>query len=146
MEREVTETSAALVAALENGDASAAGRLYTEDARLVASATEPIEGRADIEAYWDAGVRLGLSALKLERRLLETVGTGILELGRYAAHMQGEVGRTVEQGTYLVLHAKSADGLWRRAVDVFNRDEAMPTQPGATSDREPAPLERRQTQ
>jgi ketosteroid isomerase-like protein len=127
MENEILAGTAALVTALEQGDVVAAGGVYSDAARLLAASAELIQGRAEIEAYWRAGIDLGLSGLAFESRVLEAIGGGVLELGRYAVSVQGESSASpVERGSYLVLHTQASDGSWRRAVEVFNPDEPQP--------------------
>jgi ketosteroid isomerase-like protein len=124
MENEILDETAALVTAVERGDVAGAADLYTDGAVLLASSAEAIQGRAAIQAYWRAGIDLGLSGLAFESRGLEEVGGSVLELGRYAVSMRGESSTPlVEHGSYLVLHTQTADGAWRRAVEVFNPDE-----------------------
>ena len=83
---------------------------------------ESVEGMAEIEAYWRAGLDLGLAEVAFDRRVLEDVA-GVLELGRYAIAMSDRAAaRSVEHGSYLVLHTQTDDGSWRRAVEVFNPD------------------------
>jgi len=126
MEREIMEATAALVTALERGDVAAAGSVYTEDAKLLAPPPELIQGRAAIEAYWTAGVALGLSAVTFESRLLERVGGRVVEIGRYGVSVEVErATRVDEHGTYLVLHRQVVDGSWQRALDVFDPDEPV---------------------
>ena len=120
MKGAIPKTTAALVAALEQGDAAAAGDVYAGDAKLLTPAPELIHGRADIEAYWGAGLAVGLSTLALESEVRETVGGVVVEAGRYALSFDVAV---VEQGTYIALHKRASDGCWRRAVDVFDPDE-----------------------
>jgi ketosteroid isomerase-like protein len=127
MENEILAETAALVSALERGDVAGAGDVYADGARLLASSAALIQGRPEIEAYWRAGIDLGLSGLAFERRVLEEIGGSVLELGRYAVSVQGDSSApAVERGSYLVLHKQTADGLWRRAVEVFNPDELKP--------------------
>lgn len=124
MEHEVRvrETTAALAGAVNRGDAAHAASLYVEDARLLASAAEPIAGRGAIRSYWQAGVELGV-VLRLEPLEVELAGPFAVEIGRYAFSLGGDgVGEPVDRGTYLVLHRRQADGSWRRSVDVFNPD------------------------
>jgi ketosteroid isomerase-like protein len=128
MEGEIEEATAALVRSLEHGDATTAAGVYADDAKVVAPAAELIQGRAQIEAYWRAGIALGLSAVEFERQVLEAVGGSVVEVGRYAVSVNvARAGRIVERGTYLVLHSQIADGSWRRTVDVFNPDEPSTT-------------------
>lgn len=124
MEREIREATATLVTALERGDVAAAVAVYADDAKLLAPAPELIHGRAAIEAYWKAGITLGLSTVKFESRLLEVMGGDIVEVGRYGVSLDVDHAHSVvERGTYLVLHRQVADGPWQRALDVFDPDE-----------------------
>jgi ketosteroid isomerase-like protein len=127
MENGILETTAALVTALERGDVAAAGDIYADGAWLLSSSAEHIHGRAEIEAYWRAGVELGLSGLEFESKVQEALGGSVLELGRYVVSVRNESTLPlVEHGTYLVLHTQTVDGSWRRAVEVFNPDEPTP--------------------
>lgn len=126
MEREIRKATAALVTALARGDAAGAGAVYTDDARLLSPAAELIEGRHDIEAYWRAGIAVGVSALALERLVLDPAGTHAVEIGRYAVVVAEQV---ADRGKYLALHRRQPDGSWRRAADVFNPDAPAPGRP-----------------
>ena len=133
MENEILGRTAALVAALEHGDAVAAGYVYADGARLLVSSADLIQGRPEIEAYWRAGIDLGLSSLAFQSRMLEEISGSALELGRYAVSVRGESSaQLVEHGSYLVVHTQT-DGSWRRAVEVFNPDGPPRTSPRWTS-------------
>lgn len=133
MEREILEATATLVTALERGDAAAACGIYADDARLLAPAGELIQGRAQIEGYWRAGIGLGLSAVTFDSQLLETVGGSAVELGRYGVSVDVECADpVVERGTYVVLHRRVADGSWRRALDAFAPDGPSAARPQRT--------------
>jgi ketosteroid isomerase-like protein len=120
MDDEIAEATDALVASLERGNASSAARIYTDDATLLAPGARVIRGRREIEAYWNAGIAVGLSAVQFERELLEAAGASMVEAGRYAiAATAARTGRIVERGAFLVVHLRVADGSWRRAVEVF---------------------------
>jgi ketosteroid isomerase-like protein len=126
MEDEIHEATARLVTALERGDVAAACDVYADGARLLAPAATRIEGRAEIEEYWRAGLDLGLSRVAFECRVLEEIA-GVLELGRYAVSVhEGSAAPSVEHGSYLVLHAQTGGGSWQRAVEVLNPDEPRP--------------------
>jgi ketosteroid isomerase-like protein len=128
MEGEIEQATAALVRALKHGDAATAAGAYAENAMLLAPATDVIRGRSEIEAYWLAGISVGLTAVEFERQVLEAMGGSVIEAGRYAVSVGvARTGRVVDRGTYLVLHRQVADGSWRRAVDVFDHDEPSTT-------------------
>lgn len=127
MEGEIRDTTAALVGSLQRGNAATAAGVYAEDATLLAPTAELIRGRAEIEAYWQAGIALGLSSVEFERQVLESVGAEVVEVGRYAVSVDVDRSeRVVDRGTYLVLHTQIADGSWHRTVDVFKPDEPSP--------------------
>jgi ketosteroid isomerase-like protein len=115
--------TAALADALARGDAAAAAALYAADGTLLVAAAEPINGRPQIEAYWQAGIAFGLTSLELRAIELRVESGVAIEIGRYtlALDVDGR-GHVVEAGNYLVLHRRLPDGPWRRTVDVFNPD------------------------
>jgi uncharacterized protein (TIGR02246 family) len=116
--------STTLAAAVNSGDAAGAAALYADDARLLAPAGDLIAGRTEIEAYWQAGMTLGVSGIELEPLELEcTPGAIVVEIGRYALSALDEDGESViDRGKYFVLHRPQADGSWRCAVQIFNPD------------------------
>jgi ketosteroid isomerase-like protein len=118
----ILESTAALASAVARGDAHAAGEVYTDGARLLAPTADLISGRREIQAYWRAGIDLGLTGLELELRELQLVERVAVEIGRYGISANGAGGVVIDRGTYVVLHRPEADGSWHRAVDVFNPD------------------------
>lgn len=118
MEDAVRRASSELTAALVRRDAAAAAALYADDAMLLAPSAALIAGRRDIEEYWGAGVAVGLVRVELTPIDVQVVGGVAVEVGRYELSL--ETG--AETGKYCVLHRRTADGAWRRAVDVFNPD------------------------
>lgn len=66
---------------------------------------------------------LGVSEVALDPAELRIGATDALEIGRYrfAVRQDGREPR-IEGGTYLVLHRRGHDGIWRRHVDVFSPD------------------------
>jgi ketosteroid isomerase-like protein len=119
----IQEAAGAFAEALERGDAFAAAGFYAENGRLLTPAADLISGRAEIEAYWRAGIAVGLSNVELQPLELD-VGCGIaIEIGRYAIALgRNEHRANSDRGKYLALHRLQKDGTWRRAIDVFNPD------------------------
>jgi ketosteroid isomerase-like protein len=123
MEDGIRQATLALADALRRGDAAAAAALYADDGKLLSATADLIAGRREIEAYWRAGIGIGLSRLELQPLGLERGSWDAVEFGRYvlALERDGDT-RVADRGKYLVLHRRQADGSWRRAVDVFNPD------------------------
>ena len=66
MESEILDGTGRLADRLRRGDAPAASELYSDAATLLASGAAPLRGRAEVEAYWRAGLDLGLSELEFD--------------------------------------------------------------------------------
>lgn len=122
-DRGIAEARDAFVAALERGDVHAASKVYVEGARLLAPSAEIIEGRAAIEAFWSAGLRMGIRAVELEVLDVEQDEGLACEFGRYLLRLEPrEGGSVVDRGQYVLVHRRQQDGTWLRAVEMFNPD------------------------
>jgi uncharacterized protein (TIGR02246 family) len=117
MADDVLAATSSLVAALARGDAGAAASLYAEDGRLLASG-EVLTGRSEIEAYWNAGLAVGLAGLQLQAIEIRIAPGIAVEIGSYSLKL-GSTHDSAERGKYLSLHRRLPDGTWRREVDVF---------------------------
>lgn len=121
---EIRIATGRLAEALRRGDVAAVGSLYVDDCRLLTPQADIVSGRLQIEAYWRAGLALGLSSVELVPTEIEFGADTAVEIGRYRVSMTDEGGAALtDEGKYVVLHRKQADGTWLRAVDVFNPDE-----------------------
>ena len=120
--RQIAETRAAFAAALERGDAGAASDIYADGAKLLAPSAELIEGRASIEAFWRAGIEIGVSHAEFHPIELRRNDGLAYEVGRYTLRVRGAAGPVVDDGWYLLVHERQEDGSWRRAVEMFSPD------------------------
>lgn len=118
MENEIVDATAALADALARRDVAGAAQLYADDAILLSPAAELISGRSEIEAYWGAGLALGLAQVELTALELRVAADTAIEVGRYLLGLDG----ASDGGKYCALHRRDGDGAWRRVVDVFNPD------------------------
>ena len=122
-DRGIAEARDAFVAALERGDVHAASEIYVEGARLFAPSAGVIEGRAAIEAFWSAGLRMGITAVELEVVDVERDEGLACEFGRYMLRLEPRDGASVvDRGQYVLVHRRQQDGTWLRAVEMFNPD------------------------
>lgn len=127
----LAEARSAFVTALKDGNAAAAAAAYAENARMLAPATDLLEGREAIGAFWRAGVEAGVVNVELD--VIELAAAEVAyEIGRYALSLRPADGAAVvDRGKYLLIHVRQADGLWRRAVEMFGPDApaTRPLQP-----------------
>jgi len=118
---ELHEARAAFVTALERGDAEAVAAVYADNARLLAPSADLVRGRAGIEAFWRAGIESGITHVELESLELERHEAIAHEIGRYTLRLESPGGdAAIDHGTYLLVHARQADGSWRRVVEMFS--------------------------
>ena len=118
---EIAEASAAFASALRSGDAAVASDVYTRDARLVAPSAGILDGRDAIEAFWRAGIEVGVSRADFEPLELRRHDAVAYELGRYELALAG-VGAVADRGKYVLVHERQEDGSWRRALEMLAPD------------------------
>jgi ketosteroid isomerase-like protein len=122
---QIATARAAFVEAIRSRDAGAIAELYGDDARLVAPDLDPLRGRDDVAAFWQAGVASGITDVELEPEDVEVTATLAWEVGRYALWLARESGDpAVERGRYLLIYAPDAGGAtgWHRAAEMFRPD------------------------
>lgn len=138
LEEALAEPRTAFVAALDDGDATAAARLYAPEAWLLPPSAPPLQGLAAIKAFWRAGLEAGIRSVELD-----VIGIGgderlAYEVGRYQLRLEPNEGEdVVDRGSYLVVHALQPDGSWRRAVEMLRPDACPGCNGFATRPRNP---------
>lgn len=94
---------------------------YAEDAQLFVAGRPPILGKEAIHEFWMALFRSGLVDVRLETSQFEIDRAMAYGTGRYALTMETHPGLlNTEQGKYVVVYRRLADGRWRVVVDSFS--------------------------
>jgi uncharacterized protein (TIGR02246 family) len=102
------------------GDAAALANMYTTDARVLPPNGEMVEGRPNIQKFWQGAMSAGLKMVSLETVHVETQGNVAVEIGHYTTTIPGAGGTTTtDKGKYVVVW-KREGGAWKLAVDIFN--------------------------
>jgi len=112
--------------ALLAGDAAAVAALYTEDATELPPHTTMRQGRAAIqEAY--AGMQ-PVTTFTIAASVTEGFGNLAYEMGTWSAtmEMEGMEEPYRDEGKYLTICEKQADGTWLMKVGSWNSDIPMP--------------------
>ena len=108
------------VVAFNKGDAAAVANMYTMDARVLPPNAEMVEGRANIQKFWQGAITAGMKMVSLETVHVETQGNVAVEVGRYTTTIPGAGGiTTTDKGKYVVVW-KREGASWKLAVDIFN--------------------------
>ena len=114
------------IEAFNKGDAAAVANMYTMDARLLPPNGEMVEGRENIQKFWQGAISAGLKMVSLETVHVESQGNIAVEVGRYTSTVPGAGGvTTTDNGKYVVMW-KRAGRSWKLAVDIFNTNRPLP--------------------
>jgi uncharacterized protein (TIGR02246 family) len=107
--------------AVRQGDGAAMAALYTEDATLLPPDSGMIKGRDGIEAFWKGALQMGIKESVLTTVDVSGDGDLAYEIGTFALKIQPEGQEPIEQkGKYVVVWKKTADGVWKLHVDIWN--------------------------
>ncbi len=121
----IAEGNAKFGEAVRKGDGAAIGALYTDDATLMPPDSDMIKGRGGIEAFWKGGLQMGIKEAVLTSVDVSGGGDFAYEIGRFALKIQPEGQQPIDQnGKYVVVWKKAADGAWKLHVDIWNSGPA----------------------
>ncbi len=106
--------------AVRRGDADTASSVYASDAHLLAPSAQPIVGRDDIRAFWQAGMDAGVADISLIADELKQSDGLACETGAYAFRIASADGAVLERGHYVQVYQRQSDGSWQRTVEIFS--------------------------
>lgn len=104
-------------------DSRAIAGLYAQNATLLPPGQKPIDGRQNIQAFWQGFLDAGASDAKLTPTAIRGSEPCFYEIGQYSAMMPQPTGGTAPgTGRYLVVWERQADGSLKIAADMFGPD------------------------
>lgn len=108
--------------AYEAGDAEAIGNLYTKDAISESNNQPSLKGRDAIVASLKGMFEQVTVTTVLTAEDTKTLGNVGVDAGRYAVTVTPKAGATpyTNEGRYMVIYVKDADGQWRVWRDMDN--------------------------
>ena len=126
MANEFEQVMARWADAFDRGDAAGCAALHTEDARGIPAHMPPVQGRSAITQLWQQ-----LLDLKPEFNydITETGSSGDQGylIGSYGLKWNQEDGTPAsENGTFLDIFKRQADGSWQFFVTMWSSDEPLP--------------------
>ena len=108
----------AFLEAFNAGDAEAVAAMYAEDAVILPPGKEAIEGRAAIEADWEADMAsMEGMVMSFEITEVQAAHGHALEVGGYT--VEGADGSHVDHGKYIAIWKNTDDG-WKISRDIWN--------------------------
>jgi ketosteroid isomerase-like protein len=114
---DIRKTNQLLSAALERKNAFEMSELYTLNAMLLPTGSEPVQGREHICNFWQGAINMGISKIELRTVEVELHSDTAIELGNYL--LMDEKSQQMDKGKYIVVW-KLADGHWKLHKDIWN--------------------------
>ena len=109
--------------AFNSGNAEAVAALYTQSGAVLPPDAARVDGREDIQAFWQGAMEAGVSDVDL--RTIEVGGDGdfAYSVGALTLQVPGENGEKVTvAGNFLVVWQRGDDGVWRLHRDMYSFD------------------------
>ena len=111
----------AFMAAFAAHDAAALARFYTEDAKLMPPNSDILEGRAAIQAFWQAVFDMGIDSALLQIVEVDALGNTAVEVSHFWLYTAD--GQVADYGKYMI-EWKRVRGQWFLHRDIFNTSQA----------------------
>ena len=108
------------IEAFNKGDVATVAGLYATDAKVLPPNSQMVEGRQNIQAFWQSLVKMGAKLSQLETTHVESHGDLAYEVGTYTLNIQPASGQAVtDTGKYVVVW-KRQGGEWKLVADIWN--------------------------
>lgn len=101
------------------GDAARMSALYAEGGQYFTPYGDTVTGKEAIEAAFHGQMEMGVKVVKLETVEVEDFGVTASETGKFT--VEGECGRVLGQGTYLVIW-KQEGGQWKMLLKMSKKN------------------------
>lgn len=123
-------------AAIMNGDAQGAARVYTDDALVMPPGSREIQGKIALVDFF-RGVP-PVSDFRFTGERFVPAGDLVIVTGRYSMNllMPGTDIAVADTGKYVEIWRRE-DGAWKIGWDIWNTDRPMPEPPGDETARRP---------
>jgi uncharacterized protein (TIGR02246 family) len=119
---EVEELDRQWVEAVNAGDAAGAAALYADEAIVLAPNSEPVQGRNQIQGFFEEFIKLQPSFDPLDTFRVEKSSDLVVNAGRYSLKLlpPGADTPITDRGKYLGVFKRLADGSLKLILDTWN--------------------------
>jgi ketosteroid isomerase-like protein len=115
----IDEILVKFVAAFNNGDAATVASFYSVDAALIPPGAERVDGRSDIQAFWQGAIDSGMTIVDLHAVEVDARNDIAGEVGEFTLNVPGDSGSTNIDGRYIVIW-KRVEHTWQLHRDIWN--------------------------
>ncbi len=91
--------------------------LYTEDGMIMPPNSDIVEGREQIQNFFQALMNMGIKSIELQTREVEQHENTAYEVSRATLSVEGD--QVVDEAKYIVIW-KRENGDWKLHRDIFN--------------------------
>lgn len=99
------------------GEAANIADFYTDNGMLLPTGSDFVQGKQDIEAFWQVAIDMGIKNVKLHIVEIEQHGETAIEMSKYTLSSADK--QVVDQGKGIVIW-KYEDGAWKMHRDIWN--------------------------
>ncbi len=104
------------------GDAADIADSYTNSGMLLPTGSDFVQGKRNIEAFWQDAIDMGIKKLKLDIVEVEQHGDTVIEVSKYTLSSAND--QVIDQGKGIAIW-KYEDGIWKVHRDIWNSNVAQ---------------------
>lgn len=127
-EAQILAADSLFTMATNAGDVDRVAATYAEDALLMPPNAPPVKGRAAIRAFWNGFLQPYTVVLTVGTDQIEGRGDLAYVVGHYrlatTPKAKGTPAQAPEDGKFLEVFKRQADGQWRYHVDIYSPNAA----------------------
>ncbi|ESW92513.1 SgcJ/EcaC family oxidoreductase [Mesorhizobium sp. C280B] len=121
----IEASNAEFMKSLNSKDAAGVASHYAEDATVLPPNAMRVDGRNNIQKFWQGIIDYGVSDLKLTTVEVVESGDFAFEQGAFSFKMPGKDSKQVDgAGKSIVVWKKAQNGNWELYRDIWNDDPA----------------------
>ncbi len=112
--------------AFNRGDPAAVAALHTEDALELPQNASAVNGRQGVESLSKEMIDAGWKNMSMSSLQFGSDGDLAYHVGRYSVDAPTDEGMRKEEGKFVDIYKRQADGSWKIQVSIFNSDTPLP--------------------
>ena len=101
---------------LRQGNAAGIANFYSDNGTLLPTGSDFIQGKRDIEAYWQGAINMGIKNIKLDIIEIEQHNDTAIEMSKYT--LSNEDDQVMDHGKGIVIW-KNEGGNWKMHRDIW---------------------------
>lgn len=118
----IDQINANFSAAFRRGDGAGLGDVYTMNAQIFPPNGASRRGKADIQAFWQGALDMGIAAADLKTIEFEEHGDTAWEVG--TGVLKAKDGQIIDEVKYIVIW-KCEKGVWKWHRDIWNSNRSI---------------------